>query len=88
MKTTIGHLEAIVSRINVYTKSPKTPWRQVDGKNLANAGNYHLYSAHGGWKLVRMIDECGGMKSITDGYVSKPKLALLLSAFIAGLEAN
>ena len=87
-RITYKHLEAIVDRINRMTNSPMTPWRTENGRNVANVGNYHLDSAYGGVRLVRMVSEGGGCRNITSGYDTKKDCAQLMHAFISGLEAT
>jgi len=88
MKILMRDLEAACNRLNLTAGTPMTPYSKVDGKSVANIGNYHLDSAYGGWKLVQMCGEGGGIRTITDGYVSKPELYNLIHAYIRGFEDN
>jgi hypothetical protein len=86
MKILMRDLEYACNRLNLIAGTPKTPYSKVDGKNVANVGNYHLDSAYGGWKLVQMGNESGGIRNITDGYVSKSELYHLIHSYIRGFE--
>jgi hypothetical protein len=79
-------LEAKAATINGMTKSPAEPYRTVDGKAVANKGNYHISGAYGGYSLHRMCNESGGAADVLNiGHVSARELAGLMSAYIAGL---
>lgn len=83
------NLEAQVDRINQLTGSPLEPYTYVDGKFLANIGNYHLDQAYGGIKLNRMFNVGGGICAISkNGFVTKRELSSWMDAYIAGLEAK
>ncbi len=86
MRITIKHLEAKAATINSMTKSPAEPYRTVDGKAVANKGNYHISRAYGGYSLHRMCNESGGASDVLNiGHVSARELAGLMSAYMAGL---
>lgn len=88
MRITTSHLQAIVDRINRITISPLTPYTQVDGRNVANIGNYHLSGAYGGHSLCRMQTEGGGTSDVFRcGHIPKAQLADRMHAFIAGYDA-
>ncbi len=85
-------LEYLVKRINEITDSPQTPYTRNGKKGkreagfIANIGNYHLDYAYGGVKLVRMVNEGGGISDISrDGYGTKRELYNWMRAFLAGL---
>jgi hypothetical protein len=68
------------------TKSPAEPYRTVDGKAVANKGNYHISGAYGGYCLHRMVNESGGVSDVFScGHVPARELAALMSAYTAGL---
>ena len=77
MNITLKNLEAVVNRIN-----------KAVGNTEHNAiGNYQLDNAYGGWMLVKIMNDGGGINTITQGYRSKRELYDQLFAFIAGVEA-
>jgi hypothetical protein len=85
-RITIKHLDAKVATINSMTKSPSEPYRTVNGKAVANKGNYHISGAYGGYCLHRMATEGGGAHDVFNiGHVSARELAGLMSAYMAGL---
>lgn len=87
-RTTTEQLEAIVTRINMITNSPLKSYETVDGKYVAQVGNYHLSQAYGGFSLHRMGNESGGTSDVLHcGHVPKKELANLMHAFIRGLNA-
>jgi len=88
-RVTMKDLEAIVKRINVITGSPVESYTKTGDKFKANAGNYHLSGAYGGWCLCRMYNDGGCVTCpINSGYVSKRELRNLMFAFIDGLQVK
>jgi len=84
-----SNLEAVVTRINQLTNSPLVPWsKDKQGKFKANIGNYHIDSAYGGHRLVRHINEGGGITVIIDGFSPKRELYEKMHAFIMGMDAK
>ena len=80
-------LIATVKRLNDITGNPQTPWKQVDGRYVANIGNYHLSEAYGGYELCQMVNEGGGVNdTLRSGHVPKRELYNLMHAYIRGLE--
>jgi hypothetical protein len=86
---TLKNLQSVVDRINTTTGSPVEQYSTVNGKLLANIGNYHLSGAYGGYALYRMDNLSGGITDISNsGYVSKRALYDLLHMYLAGYEAG
>lgn len=83
----LSMLKAKIDYLNQITNSPAKPYSEVNGKLVANIGNFHLYQAYGAYGLHRMVNEGGG---ITDSYIyglhTKRELFNRLNSFIAGLE--
>lgn len=81
-------LEYLVDRINTITKSPPYPCSKDDnGKITTWIGNYHLSYAYGGVQLVRMVNENGGIETISRRcHVTKRELYNWMQAFLAGIE--
>ena len=85
-RITRAHLDAKAATLNSMTKSPSEPYRTVNGKAVANKGNYHISGANGGYCLHRMCNESGGARDVFNcGHVSTKQLAALMSAYMAGL---
>lgn len=83
-----SNLQAVVDRINRLTNSPMTPYTKLEnGKHVANIGNYHLDGAYGGYGLVRMHNDGGGVQSIIGGHMPKRDLYDRMQSFIAGIDA-
>jgi len=81
-------LDGLINRLNKLTKSPETSYTKIDGKYRANIGNYRLDGAYGGWKLMRICSEGGGVQDVLHmGYCSKPEAYRLIYAYINGIEA-
>lgn len=75
--------------LNTLTGSPIEPYtKSPEGKFKANLGNYHIDSAYGGNKLVRMCSIGGGITSISSGYVSRRELYDIIHAMINFLYDN
>lgn len=88
-RITTAQLEALIARLNRITNSPETPWTRVDGRNVANIGNFHLSFAYGGVCVNRMCNSSGGASTpIVGHHVPKRDLFELLHAFIKGVEFN
>jgi hypothetical protein len=85
-RITRAFLEAKARTLNGMTKSPLEPYRTVDGKAVANVGNYHISGAYNGYCLHRMATEGGGVNDVFNcGHISARELAGLMSAYMAGL---
>ena len=85
-RITRSFLKAKAATINNMTKSPAEPYRTVNGKAVANVGNYHISGAYGGYCLHRMCNESGGVSDVFDcGHIPARQLAALMSAYTAGL---
>lgn len=84
MRITEKQIEVSIDRLNVLTGNPSKPY----SRNKANIGNYHLSCAYGGYALHQMINDCGGVNDIFNGYKTKRELFNLIHAFIAGIETK
>lgn len=82
-RITKNQLEAVVTRLNLLTKSPGEPWTRTD-RVRANIGNYHLDYAYGSVALARMVNADGGITMIF-GRGTKRELYNQIQAFIRGL---
>lgn len=63
-------------------------WMHATEGSRAMVGRYWVQGAYGGWKLVQIINEGGGERSITSGYVSKRELYSLIHAYREGMAAG
>lgn len=85
-RITRAFLEAKAATINSMRGAPAEPYRTVNGKAVANVGNYHISGAYGGYCLHRMCNESGGVFDVFScGHVPARELAALMSAYTAGL---
>jgi hypothetical protein len=85
-RITDAMLEARVRRLNELTGSPLIPWSKVDGRNVANIGNFHLSGAYGGVCLHRMVNENGGIRTpIISYHTTKRHLYDLINAYMDGI---
>jgi hypothetical protein len=85
-RITRAFLDAKAATINSMRGAPAEPYRTVDGKAVANKGNYHISGANGGYSLHRMCNESGGVSDVFSvGHIPARELAALMSAYIAGL---
>jgi hypothetical protein len=86
---TLKNLQSVVDRINKATGSPVEQYTKVNGKLLANIGNYHLSGAYGGYALHRMDNLSGGITDISNsGHMTKRVLYDMLHMYLAGYEAG
>ena len=86
-RITKGFLESRIESLNCLLKRPCDPWTRIDGKNVANIGNFHLSQAYGGFELHEMSNKGGGVHdTFRCGHVPARELFNRLTAFIAGIE--
>ena len=87
MRITKTELESKIAYLNVMTGNPEKPWNEpVDGRMTANVGNFHLYCAYGYYNLHQMTNEGGGVKDVFNYGSTKKELAMLIDAFMRGIE--
>ena len=87
-RITLKRLESIVGRINSVLDMPESPYaKHCDGRGglVANAGNYHLDMAYGGYMLVMMC-EGGGTRDISPRG-TKRETYEYCRAFLDGISA-
>jgi len=87
-RITLKRLDSIVDHINSVLDMPETPYavqRDDRGGLVANAGNYHLDCAYGGYMLVRMC-EGGGTRDMSPRG-TKRETYNYCRAFLAGIDA-
>lgn len=94
-RITLKDLESVIDLLNKATNNPKEPYGHTDAVNggvrmvKANIGNYHLDGAYGGYKLVQMVSESGGIKdTLRCGFIPKKDLYKLMCAYLEGIELN
>ena len=86
MTVTLKMLQSKIDYINEATNSPMKTYRWEDGKVKANIGNYHLSQAYGGFSLMRIASEGGGITMPTNSaHITKRELSHQLDGFIAAL---
>ena len=87
MRVTKKQLENKIAYLNRLTGNSEKPWNTpVDGRMTANVGNFHLYSAYGYYNLHQMTNEGGGVKDVFNYGSTKKELAMLIDAFMRGIE--
>lgn len=85
-RITRSFLEAKAATISSMRGALAEPYRTVNGKAVANVGNYHISGSYGGYCLHRMCNEAGGVSDVLNcGHVTARQLAALMSAYTAGL---
>ena len=64
-------------------------WIHTRGEDSrAMVGRYYLYGAYGGWQLQQIVNEGGGERAITQGYLSKREVYHLIHAYREGMAAG
>lgn len=58
--------------------------RDGDG-HRSMVGRYILSGAYGGWQLQQIVNEMGGVRSITSGYLSKREVYIVIHAYREGM---
>lgn len=86
-RITQKQLEVLVNEINTLTNSPLEYSDKTVTGFKSNINHYCLDMAYGGAKLVRIVNEGGGQREISNiGYGTKRELYHFMRAFIMGLE--
>lgn len=90
MRITKKDLEARIKYLNRLTKSPETHMTiKESGERVINIGHYHLDCAYGGYELVQIVNNGGGVRApLNTGHVTARELYNCLNAYIAGIEEN
>jgi hypothetical protein len=88
MTITIKQIETLINQINIASGQAVEPYTRTNGKLVANVGTYLISQAYGGCQLQQLVNEGGGVREITSGYVSKKELFNQLQMFLAGIEVN
>ena len=89
MRITNKHLAAALNNLNSATNSPTSSYTKLpNGAILANVGNYHIDSAYGGNKLVRMASPGGSITTITTSYATKRYVLEFIHAMLIGIAAK
>ena len=88
-RITKATLERMVAHINGITGSPEHAYTRTDEGGLqANIGCYTLSCAYGGYSLERIVNEHGGVTSISGlGHVPARELYNYIRAFVDGYRA-
>ena len=88
-RITLKQLEGLAGMINRELGTPEAAYTKgADGKYTANIGCHHLDGAYGGHKLVRMVNDGGGVSDVTGGYIPKRELYNRMRAYLDGVRAR
>ena len=85
MTTTTAHLESATQTLNAILKQADTPRkkRKRNGRYGWNIGHFMIDSSYGGYKLVRISNDTGGVRDISSGgYIRKSQLWDQINAMI------
>ena len=86
-RITKKQLQARIETINSILNRPVTPYSQVEGKLVANIGNFSLSQCYGGYCVHLMVNDGGGVSTpIWNGHISARDAYDRISAFIAGIQ--
>jgi hypothetical protein len=86
-RITKKNLQARIETINSILNRPLTPYTQVEGKLVANIGNFSLSQAYGGYCVHLMCNDGGGVSTpIWAGHIPARDAYERISAFIAGIQ--
>ena len=92
MRVSKADLQRKIDLLNQITNNAPKPYADgyevINGINRlkANAGNYHLAGAYGGWELQQMCKGGGTRDVLSSGYTTKKDLYYLICAYIDGIE--
>lgn len=68
-RITIGHLRAMVKRVNTVAGTPLEAYtKQPDKTFKANIGHIGLDCAYGGYRVIQLVSEGGGETEFGPGY--------------------
>ena len=77
-------IQAKIDHLNKITGNPPTTYRYVGGTMKGNVGNYCLNGVYGGWNLVQIVNEGGGIHSLLFGR-TKSELYSRIESLIMGV---
>ena len=63
-RITKKQLNGAIERLNIATGNPVEPYKREGDRYKAQVGCYHLDCAYGGYSLVKMSNERGGVTTI------------------------
>lgn len=61
---------------------------RADGTGAWIIGRYYVMGAYGGWQLVQVINEHGGVRAVSSGYTSRRELLGIIRAYREGMAAG
>ena len=86
MRITAKSLDEQAAYLNRLTGNPEKPYTKTPDGLKANVGCFYISKAYGGYNLVQMTSESGGVRDVVSAGHIKPKdLSLLISAFTQGI---
>jgi hypothetical protein len=84
-RITNAQLENLVKRINEAKGYATEAYTRTEGRSKANINTYYIEGAYGGVKLVQIVTEGGGIRSISNSYGTKRHLYDFMQAYLAGI---
>lgn len=94
-RITMRDIEGAVRGLNVIAgfspdeaDAPTYSRDEATGENRAMVGRYIVAGAYGGLQLQQIVNEGGGVRGITTGYVSKRELYYRIHAYREGMAAG
>jgi hypothetical protein len=58
------------------------------GAGASIIGRYYAMGAYGGWQLVQVINEHGGVRAVSSGYTTRRELLGIIRAYREGMAAG
>jgi hypothetical protein len=65
-RITNEQIDGVIELLNETLDRPRNPWTRNKGKNKGNVGNFHVYSAYGGYGLHEIVNESGAAKGVIE----------------------
>ena len=84
-RITEKQLKGSIEYLNKITGHSLESYSNTGGKFKANVGTYYLNCAYGGYQLVQIVTDGGGIRTITGGFCPKRELYYLIRAYIDGI---
>lgn len=84
-RITKAQLNAKIDWLNETLGRPLKPYEMIDGKLVAQIGNFHLGQAYGGTQIQEMVNDGGGIRTHS-GYETKREIAAIIDSMLSGVE--
>jgi hypothetical protein len=86
-RITEKNLQGLCDTLNRMKGAPEVGWIREGKRNVAQVGHYCLDMAYGGYRIVRICSEGGGIETpISDGFDTKRECYEKACSYIKGMR--